>query len=320
MMKLTRAGIGMAIVGGIALAVHGMLLAKPARRRSDRALYGMLLAREAQLRSDCAAWGAAEETIEATTDGGFCQRTMWDWNDHEAYVRNALAEPEMRWLLLARSELVCRRESPSSVLPALRDPSFVGLVGAEDVTVEGRNMPLHEHGTIVREDLFTRAGRASWLLKEVTGHPAPIVGVQTDPRLLEDISKDWLFWLASMDGGNVCDRSDLVTAGARPHEPALRRALLDRLAEPFAPPCTELDLPRAYRSRKVDGAEKAHPVRWLGPSLPPGTVVYREVGLTEVAVYLSYKLDACSRGSRSPIPRHRDRPFQSIVIADSTAS
>ena len=29
---------------------------------------------------------------------------------------------------------------------------------------------------------------------------------------------------------------------------------------------------------------------------------------------------ACSGPSRSPIPRHRDRPFQSIVIADSTAS
>jgi len=29
---------------------------------------------------------------------------------------------------------------------------------------------------------------------------------------------------------------------------------------------------------------------------------------------------ACSGPSRSPIPRHRDHPFQSIVIADSTAS
>ncbi len=30
--------------------------------------------------------------------------------------------------------------------------------------------------------------------------------------------------------------------------------------------------------------------------------------------------NACSRRSRSPIPRHRDRPFQSIVISRSTAS
>jgi hypothetical protein len=29
---------------------------------------------------------------------------------------------------------------------------------------------------------------------------------------------------------------------------------------------------------------------------------------------------ACSRRSRSPVPRHRDRPFQSIVISRSMAS
>jgi hypothetical protein len=34
----------------------------------------------------------------------------------------------------------------------------------------------------------------------------------------------------------------------------------------------------------------------------------------------SYRSGACSRRSRSPIPRHRDRPFQSIVISRSTAS
>jgi hypothetical protein len=87
-------------------------------------------------------------------------------------------------------------------------------------------------------------------------------------------------------------------AVAAPHgviaEPALHRALLDRLAAPVASPCRELDLPKAYVSTKTGHAEEANLGRGLALSLPHGTVVAGRVGQTEIAVYLSYKLNPTS--------------------------
>jgi len=208
-MTLARAGIAVAMAGSMALAAHGVLLARPARQRSERSLHGALLARQAQLRSDCRAWDAAEDAIPESTPG----MSTWIFLDFERQiVTNALDDPRMESLWRARSSVARHSQFLALLLPALRDPSFVGLRDAGDVTVEGRNMPAHAHGTIVREDLFTRAGRASWLLKQVTGHRAPIVGVETDPRLLVGIANDWNVWLVGMDGGHVCSRPGLRRA------------------------------------------------------------------------------------------------------------
>lgn len=210
MTKLGRAGIGVAIAGALALAVHGMLLARPARGPSDRALYRALLARQVQLRSDCAAWDAAVEAIPESTPA----MSEWIFTEFERQiVTNALDDPDMQVLLRARVSLIWRRELLALLLPALRDPSFVGLRDTGDVTVEGRNMPLQGRGTIVREDLFTRAGRASWLLKQVTGHRAPVVGARMDPRRLVDISDDWRVWFLGMDVGYACRRPGVRRGG-----------------------------------------------------------------------------------------------------------
>lgn len=56
----------------------------------------------------------------------------------------------------------------------------------------------------VSDDLFRRAGRASWLLKQATGHLAPDVRVETDPAILADLARDWEEWLDGLDGGAVC--------------------------------------------------------------------------------------------------------------------
>jgi hypothetical protein len=91
-----------------------------------------------------------------------------------------------------------------------------------------------------------------------------------------------------------------ATSGAiaAPHgivaEPALHRGLLDRLAAPFTPPCRELDLPRTYRPSKRREAEEGNLGRGLALTLPHGTVIARRAGSTEIAVYLSYKLDPSS--------------------------
>ena len=94
---------------------------------------------------------------------------------------------------------------------------------------------------------------------------------------------------------NVRSASPAIVA---PHgivaEAALHQAVLDRLAAPFASPCSELDLPGAYRAAQARGPEEGNLGRGLALTLPHGTVVARQSGSTEVAIYLSYKLDPSS--------------------------
>jgi hypothetical protein len=91
-----------------------------------------------------------------------------------------------------------------ALVPALRDPGFVGLRHPADTMVDGRHMPFPGHGMFVWDDLFRRAGRASWLLKQATGHPERIVRVETDLIFLADLARDWQRWLDGLDGGAAC--------------------------------------------------------------------------------------------------------------------
>jgi hypothetical protein len=114
-------------------------------------------------------------------------------------VAAALKVPDMWWLWNAREMLGCDPKLVWLLIPALRDPTFVGLQDSADTYVWGREMPFYGHGMTVDDDLFIRAGRASWLLKEATGHRAPAIGMRTDPIQRADIARDWQRWLEDLD-------------------------------------------------------------------------------------------------------------------------
>lgn len=191
-MTLARVGIAVALVGALALATHVRFRAK-----------------RAQQQLDCAAWRHAQEILASVEP-----ERHWDWRIpglKEQKLVAALDDPDMRELLRARQLLVSDPQLTWALLPALRDPTFVGLRNAGGFCVDGRamcpNMPL-DYGEIdVTDDLFRRAGRASWLLKQVTGHYAPDVRVQTDRLILADLARDWEEWLDGMEGGKVCSLS-----------------------------------------------------------------------------------------------------------------
>lgn len=181
------AGLNVAIAGGIAYAAHGMLVARQAQRQSD-----------------CAAWDAADAAIQRDEPPRGLSQHLTASDFDQWIVKNALDDSDMQSLWRARSSLASRRELLALLLPALRDFTFVGLRNARDLIVEGREMPTRDHAVLVMDDLFTRAGRASWLLKQATGHPATVIGVETDPRQLPEIARDWRGWLDGLDGGDAC--------------------------------------------------------------------------------------------------------------------
>jgi hypothetical protein len=173
-MTLARAGIVVAIAGGVALAIHADLYAKQVRR--------------ARQQSDCAAWYRARRTIL----GGADWRESWKWayqGVQQDTLMTALQAPDLKAVWEAREMVAYDPEWLWALLPALRDPTFLSLRNPADT---------------LTDDLRRRAGRASWLLKEVTGRSAPIVRVDTDPVSLADLADDWEGWLHGMAGGAVC--------------------------------------------------------------------------------------------------------------------
>jgi hypothetical protein len=186
-MTLARAGILVAVAGGVALGMHVRLLAK-----------------QAQQRLDCAAWHRAQENIWHGLGISWGRRNLGvpEWN--QVTVENALTAQDMESLWEAREVLAFDPQMVWALVPALRDPTFVGLRNPEGVHVRGREMPWAWCMTQVRDDLFRRAGRASWLLKQATGRDAPDVRVDTDRVVLADLARDWEKWLDALEGGAVC--------------------------------------------------------------------------------------------------------------------
>jgi uncharacterized membrane protein len=182
---LAQIGVVAAVVGTIAFAIHADAYPKLAQRRSD-----------------CAAWRHARATIASgrpargmlPTGSDSLQQVIW----------RALGDEDAASLLRARELLGEYPQLIAELLPALRDPSYVGLRNPGAVTVDGHGMPFHDCGTFVMDDLFMRAGRASWLLKQATGHPASIVAVKADRLALAPIAYTWEHWLEGLDGGEAC--------------------------------------------------------------------------------------------------------------------
>ena len=84
----------------------------------------------------------------------------------------------------------CRRNRATIIpwlIEKLEDRTFAGLNNYADLTIPARevlgDMRYHGHGPEVRDDLFTVAGRASFLLKESTGKG---FDDQLRKRVLED--------------------------------------------------------------------------------------------------------------------------------------
>jgi hypothetical protein len=136
----------------------------------------------------------------------------------------------MRALWEARDLIAQCPLAISELVSWVSDPTFVGLRTSEAVSVDGRDMPYFSCGTHVQDDLFRRAGRASWLLREATGHPAGIVRVQTDPIYLADLARDWRRWLDDLDGGLACFPGQ-VARPFRRFVPARRRDLITPVRE-----------------------------------------------------------------------------------------
>ena len=109
------------------------------------------------------------------------------------------ADPDYDQLRLAEYWCVNNRaQIIPDLIELLNDRSEPGLTNSADLIIPERlntgEIKFYGHGGIVNDDLFTVAGRASWLLKEITGRQMDDVHMNPDPAVLESLHTQWSAW------------------------------------------------------------------------------------------------------------------------------
>jgi len=100
------------------------------------------------------------------------------------------------WIAFHYSEII------PDLIKRLTNKKEVGLVNYADLIIGERiktgQMKYYGHGGISRDDLFTVAGRASYLLRQITGEDFGYVSMYSTPEQLKALQKKWIRWLRNI--------------------------------------------------------------------------------------------------------------------------
>lgn len=92
---------------------------------------------------------------------------------------------------------------PSEVFPhlicRLSNKTKIGLVNTADLIIWDRirsgDLKFYGHGGGMQEDIFTVAGRASWILNWMTGESFASVGIELTPTLAKEYQEAWVRYI-----------------------------------------------------------------------------------------------------------------------------
>jgi hypothetical protein len=98
------------------------------------------------------------------------------------------------------------RDAFPELIKRLTDTVNVGLEHYTDLNVLGREefnngnsiSTGQKPGIVVNEDIFTVAGRASWILNSITGENFASVRHNSTPEKLEVIKQSWIKWIKEL--------------------------------------------------------------------------------------------------------------------------
>ncbi len=117
----------------------------------------------------------------------------------DAVLRRIIDDPDYKFLFQA--QYWCTRNRTQIIpelIKLLKDRREPGLINTADLIIAERidsgDLKFWGHGGVVQDDLFTVAGRASWLLKEITGKKAPAVHMKPNEADLDQLQKEWQTW------------------------------------------------------------------------------------------------------------------------------
>jgi hypothetical protein len=154
-----------------------------------------------EFESEAKAWRTASSAVRRPFEMSFrkeeSQRALV-WTTAEVLQR-IKTDPNYHQLRLAEYWCVNNRAVIiPDLIELLKDRSEPGLTNSADLIIPERlntgEIKFYGHGGIVNDDLFTVAGRASWLLKEITGREAATVQMKPSEDDLDQLYKDWRTW------------------------------------------------------------------------------------------------------------------------------
>jgi hypothetical protein len=94
------------------------------------------------------------------------------------------------------------RTSIPKLIDLLVDTTKVGLINTADLIIWDRvqsgELKFYGHGGVIEEDLFTVAGRCSYILNELTGEKFLLVHKTTPKQELEYYQRFWTRWFARL--------------------------------------------------------------------------------------------------------------------------
>jgi hypothetical protein len=83
----------------------------------------------------------------------------------------------------------------------LSNKTKIGLVNTADFIIWDRirsgELKFYGHGGGMQEDIFTIAGRASWILNWMTGESFASVGIELTPALAKEYQEAWVQYIQS---------------------------------------------------------------------------------------------------------------------------
>ena len=121
--------------------------------------------------------------------------------DLEKSVSVIDTETDLKKLFLARDW--CRKNYKACfpvLIEKLIDTTYVGLTEFFDTMVPGRNekSQIYGHYGVVNEDIYTRAGRASYILNQITGEDFAVVRINNDYNSLQQYKEAWIKYVKKL--------------------------------------------------------------------------------------------------------------------------
>ena len=126
-------------------------------------------------------------------------------NDTVGFSLNSVLEiidTEQEFWRLCAAKTWCFAH-PSEVFPhlicRLSNKTKIGLVNTADLIIWDRirsgELKFYGHGGGMQEDIFTIAGRASWILNWMTGESFASVGIELTPALAKEYQAEWIRYI-----------------------------------------------------------------------------------------------------------------------------
>ena len=117
----------------------------------------------------------------------------------EAVLRTITAEKNF-WKI-ANDRYWCAKNAPDvspDLINLITKSKVIGLEGYADLIIweriESGDLKFFGHGWIVSDDIFSIAGRASWILREITGQHFGAVSMKSTSAQLQQLSDSWRTW------------------------------------------------------------------------------------------------------------------------------